>query len=163
MIETWSMTEALRPRLGSSLAEDPALCEGAVRLLQSYAPYKDSFQSVSKKLEDYLFNALYERLGPSMNARMDDGTTRRIRISELPDLADDAMGVLFDSLNVYSVNYEALHAYCMETGSFSGLRALYTRFSELTPTGERRIIARIIRDNYPKARWQQFLREEDEP
>ena len=160
MIETWHIAEALRPRLGSALAEDRNLCEGAAALLRGYAPYKDSFQSVAARVEDYLFNALYERLGPGMSARMDDGSSRRIRMNELPDAADDVMGVLFDSLNVYSVNYETLHSYCMETGSFSALRTLYTRFEDLTPVGERQVIARIIRDNYPSSRWESWLKED---
>ena len=34
MIETWHIAEALRPRLGSALAEDRDLCEGAAALLR---------------------------------------------------------------------------------------------------------------------------------
>ena len=162
MIESWNMSEALRPRLGSSLAEDKALCEGAVGLLRSWAPYKDTFASMATRMEDYLFNALYERLGPGMKAHMDDGSTRRIRTAELPDLADDAMGVLFDSLRVYSVNYEALHAYCMETGSFSALKTLYLQYESLTPVSERKLIAKILRDNYPEERWKSWLKPDDE-
>ncbi len=160
MIESWQMSEALRPRLGSALADDPGICGAAVSLLQSYAPYRDTFASVASRMETVLFNALYERLGPAMSARMDNGVSRRIRMNELPELADDAMGVLFNSLRVYSVNYEALHAYCMETGSFSGFRALCTRFGELCPPEERRIIARMIRGSYPPARWESWLKEE---
>ena len=88
---------------------------------------------------------------------MDGGRTRRVRTAELKDAADDVMGVLFDSLKVYSVNYDILHDYCMETGSFSALRVLYTRYQEFLPEGERRIIARIIRDNYPASAWENWL------
>ena len=83
------------------------------------------------------------------------------RAAEMKDAADDVMGVLFDSLKVYSVTYDALHAYCMATGSFSALRALYTRFGEFVAPADRRIIARVIRDTRPRSDWESFLDPED--
>ena len=161
MIETWNVREALRPRLGSALVDEPGIMDGIAQSLRSYAPYRDTFSGLASRLEEDLFNLLYEHLGPAMSARMDNGMTRRIRTSELKDAADDVMGVLFDDLKVYSVNYEAIHAYCMETGSFSALRVLYTRYASFMQEGERRIIARIIRDNYPVSSWESWLSPSD--
>ena len=157
MIETWHVRDALRPRLGSALVDEPGFLDGITHTLRSFAPYKDTFASMAARLEEDLFNLLYERLGSGMSAKMDSGERRRIRTAELKDAADDVMGVLFDDLRVYSVHYEALHAYCMETGSFSALRVLYTRYGDFMQEGERRIIARIIRDNYPAARWEAWI------
>ena len=160
MVTAWDVREVLRFRFGSALADDPGFAEGTAALLNEYASYRDTFQSLAARVEDYLFNALYERLGPSMSARLDDGSCRRILTSELAYAADDVMGVLFDSLKVYSVSYEALHAYCMETGSLSGFRTLCTRFSEFMPLSERRVIARVIRASYPPELWESWLTEE---
>ena len=157
MVDAWQIREALCPRLGSALVDDPSFCVPLAQLLNAYSPYKDSFSALAERLEDRLFNLLYERLGSGMSAKMDSGERRRIRTAELKDAADDVMGVLFDDLRVYSVHYEALHAYCMETGSFSALRVLYTRYGDFMQEGERRIIARIIRDNYPAARWEAWI------
>lgn len=157
MIEPWQVEEVLRPRFGSALVEDAGFCEGAASLLQSYAPYKDSFDSMASRVEDYIFNALYDRVGSGMTVRLDNGTSRRILTKELPEAADDVMGVLFDSLRVYSVNYESLHEYCMRAGSFTALRALYTRFSSFMPESERQVLARVIRSSYPSSRWEGWL------
>ena len=157
MIETWHVRDALRPRLGSALVDEPGFLDGITHTLRSFAPYKDTFASMAARLEEDLFNLLYERLGPGMSVTMDGGRTRRVRTAELKDAADDVMGVLFDSLKVYSVNYDILHDYCMETGSFSALRVLYTKYQVFLPEGERRIIARIIRDNYPASAWENWL------
>ena len=157
MIDTWGVREALRPRLGSALVDEPGFLDRVTHTLRSYAPYKDTFASLSAKLEDDLFNLLYERLGPGMAVTLDNGVTRRVRTAELKDAADDVMGVLFEDLKVYSVSYEALHAYCMETGSFSALRVLYQKYEDFMPAGEKRIIARIIRDNYPPSAWESWL------
>ena len=161
MIENWHVREALRSRLGSALVDEPGIPDRAADVLRSYAPYKDTLAGLAVRVEDALFNTLYERLGPSMTVRMDDGTTRRVRTAELKDAADDVMGVLFDRLKVYSVSYDALHAYCMECGSFTAMRTLYCRFGDFLPESERKIMARIIRDSRPRAVWENWLDPED--
>jgi len=163
MIESWHVREALRPRLGSALVDIPGIWDRAALLLQRYAPYRDTFEGLAARLEDVIFNAVYEQLGPSMGARMDDGSVRRIRSTEMKDAADDAMGVLFDHLKVYSVNYEALHEYCVASGSFSAMRVLYTRYAEFMSPQERKILVRIIRDSRPRSVWESWLDPEDIP
>jgi len=163
MIESWHVADALRSRFGSALADTPGIWDRAASLLQHYAPYRDTFDGLAARLEDVLFNTVYEQLGPSMGARMDDGTVRRIRAAELKDAADDVMGLLFENLKVYSVTYDTLHNYCMETGSFSAMRVLYTRYADFMPAPERRILARVIRDSRPRSDWENWLDPEDLP
>ena len=161
MIEAWHVREALRSRFGSALVDQPGIWDRAASLLQRYAPYRDTFEGLAAQLEDVIFNTVYEQLGPSMGARMEDGSVRRIRSAEMKDAADDVLGVLFESLKVYSVNYDALHAYCMETGSYAAMRVLYTRYQEFLPAEERKIIARIIRDSRPRVEWESWLNPAD--
>ena len=161
MIESWHVREALRPRFGSALVDVPGIWDRAAALLQRYAPYKDTFADLASRLEDVIFNTVYEQLGPSMGAQMDDGTVRRSRSAELKEAADDVMGVLFDQLKVYSVTYDSLHDYCMSSGSLSAMRVLYTRYREFMPASERKILARIIRDNRPRDFWENWLDPED--
>ncbi len=162
MIESWHVREALRSRFGSALVDQPGIWDKTASLLQNYAPYHDTFEGLAAKVEDAVFNAVYEQLGPSMGAVMEDGSVRRIRAAEMKDAADDVMGVLFDNLKVYSVTYDALHAYCMATGSFAALRVLYTRFGEFVTPADRRIMARVIRDTRPRSDWEAFLDPEDQ-
>ena len=157
MIESWHVREVLRPRFGSALMDTPGVPDPAAALLRSYASYKDTFADLAGRLEDVLFNTLYEHLGPSMTVRMDDGSTRRVRTAELKDAADDVMGILFGQMKVYSVNYDSLHAYCMESGSFSAMKTLYTQYGAFLPDSERKIMARIIRDSRPREQWESWL------
>jgi len=161
MIESWHVREALRSRFGSELVDIPGIWDRTAALLQKYAPYRDTFGGLAERLEDVIFNTVYEQLGPSMGARMDDGSVRRIRSAELKDAADDVMGILFDNLKVYSVTYDALHEYCMSAGSFAAMRILYTRYAEFMPAPERKILARIIRDSRPRKDWESWLDPED--
>lgn len=157
MVESWHIREALCSRLGSALVDEPGFLDPLANMLRSYAPYKDAFTDLSSRVEEKLFNMLYDRLGSSMSVQMNDGSIRRVRTAELKDAADDVMGVLFDQLKVYSVNYHALHTYCMSSGSFAAMKALYTRFADFMPPEERIILARIIRDSRPKSQWENWL------
>ena len=157
MIESWHVREALRTRLGSALVDEPGFPDPLAALLRSYAPYRDTFADLASRVEDTLFNMLYDRLGASMSVRMNDGTIRRVRTVELKEAADEVMGVLFDRLKVYSVNYEALHSYCMASGSFSAMKTLYTRYQEFMPADERMILARVIRNSRPRSEWEEWL------
>ena len=157
MIESWHIREVLRSRLGSALVDEPGFAEPLADILRSYASYKDTFESLAEKVEDKLFNMLYDRLGSSMSVRMNDGTLRRVHTTELKDAADDVMGVFFDQLKVYSVNYEALQSYVMKSGSFSAMRGLYTRYGEMLSAGEKQMLARVIRDSRPQAEWEEWL------
>ena len=164
MIEAWHVREALRSRFGSALVDQPGIWDRTASLLQRYAPYKDTFESLAAQLEDSVFNAVYDLVAfdaGACQARMEDGSVRRIRSAEMRDAADDVLGVLFDRLKVYSVNYEALHEYCMATGSFAALRVLYTRYAEFMSPEERKIIARVIRDTRPREQWEEWLDPED--
>ena len=157
MIESWHVREALRGRLGSSLVDEPGFADPLADVLRSYASYKDTFSILAARVEDTLFNMLYNRLGSSMSVRMNDGSFRRIRTSELRDAADDVMGVFFDQLKVYSVNYDALQAYAMESGSFSAMRVLYTRYADLMTGEERKVLAKVIREARPDSDWKEWL------
>ena len=157
MIESWHIREALRSRLGSSLVDEPGFADPLAELLRSYSSYKDTFADMASRVEDSLFNILYNRLGSAMTVRMDDGSFRRVRTSELKDAADDVMGVLFEKMKIYSVSYNALQAYVLETGSFSAMKALYTRYAEFMSPKERQLLESVIRGARPCSEWEEWL------
>ena len=163
MIESWHIREALRGRLGSSLVDEAGFTDPLAELLRSYAAYKDTFPGLAARVEDMLFNMLYNRLGPSMSVRMNDGTFRRVYTSELKDAADDVMSVLFNSLKVYSVTYHALHSYAVESGSFSAMRCLWTRFGSFMTPEEKAVLSRVIRNARPRSDWEEWLDQSPPP
>lgn len=164
LVSVSDVQDILRSFLGSAVADAPGFAEGFCRILRSYVPWKDEFASLARRMEDYLFNALYERLGSSMTVRLDDGSFRRIRIADLPSLVDGALYPFFASLDRCADQYERLHSYWMKSGSFSAMRALYLCFPGFLPEQERRIIERIVRENIPfplQNEW--FTRKDDTP
>ena len=152
MIQADSVREALRRCLGSVLADD-ALVEGVRRVLEHYRPGKDTYSDLAGQMEHFLFNSLYDRLGPGMSFRSDDGCRRRILLSDLPLLADQMLFPLFEGLKPWSVDYERLYAWWMESGSWSAMFALILVFRDFLPAQDRLVISRVIRENVPPRLW----------
>ncbi len=158
-IKTSDVRQALRPTLGTELVDGAPVAEQVAQALRAYAPYRDTFFTLQERLANTLFNLLYSLLGPSMTVRLDDGSSARIRISDLTDIADDAMYALFNSLTVYSVNYENLKDYSLRAGSLSAMRVLYEKYDAFQSPEEKRLMARIIRGGYPQRRYTAWLPE----
>lgn len=143
--------DALRPHLGSDVVEHTTLCDGALRVLLRYAPYRDTLDMLSKRVESYLFDTLYDYLGDSMTVLLDNGQLVRIHMRELPMLADEVMGVLFRSMQVYSITYEKLRDYAMRSGSLCAMRTLRERFDSFLSPEERTLMERILQDRNGEA------------
>lgn len=158
-IKTSDVRQALRPSLGSELVDGTPVAEQMAQVLRGYASYRDTFFTLQERLANTLFNMLYSLLGPSMTVRLDDGSSVRIRISDLPDIADDAMYALFSGLTVYSVNYESLKDYSLRAGSLSAMRVLYEKYDAFQSPEEKRLMARVIRGGYPQSRYTAWLPE----
>ena len=124
------VAQALRPYLGTPLVTETSLCAHLAQVINAYAPYRDSFEDLARRVEKCLFDELYTILGAQMILRLDDGRLIRIRMRELPELADEAMGALFEGMKVYSVNYDNLKDYAMRCGSLSAMRVLYQKYAE---------------------------------
>lgn len=162
-IRTEQVRAALRLRLGSDMVQETDVADRAADVLRGYSPYRDTLEALSERLCNTLFDCLYRSLGPRMTVRLDSGAMVRIRIQELPEVADDAMGALFEALTVYSVSYGLLKDYSLRSGSLSAMRVLYQRYDAFQSAQEKEIIARIVRDRYPAERYQAWLPAEAVP
>ena len=159
MVKLSDVRAALRPVLGSELVDGAEVAEQAAHVLRSYAPYKDTFETLAEKLANTLFNALYTLLGPAMTVRLDDGALVRIHIRDLPDIADEVLYALFTGLTVYSVSYQNLQDYALRSGSLSAMRTLLESYGAFMSAEERECMGRVVRDGYPEARWSRWMKE----
>lgn len=159
-ISTYSVKCALRPYLGSDMVDGTPIAEEAAHALRSFAPYKDTLEDLAQRVANALFDVLYSTLGPRMTLRLDSGDMVRIHMQDLPDVADAVLGVMFDGMTVYSVNYQTLKDYSLRTGSLSAMRVLYQKYDDFQSPEEKALMARIIRDNHPAERYQSWLKDE---
>ena len=157
MIQSELIRDTLLRCFGAALAEDASLVEGIREVLEDFRPGRDSFADLSVKMEHFLFNALYERLGPGMSFRGDDGSRRRILLSDLPLLTDQMLFPLFASLKPWSVDYERLRSWWMESGSCAAMIALLLTFSDFLSSQDRLVLKRAILENVPSVLWPENL------
>ena len=148
MIDLSLMRQSLHIPFGEVLSSDPGFAEGAANLLQRYAFCRD-YAELSRQMEDYLFNALYERLGPGMALPSKNGISRRFFVSDLPEAADAALFPLFFSLPPNAENYAVLHDFWLSSASFSAMRTLYLRYTRYLPYSEKIYIEHIVSENVP--------------
>ena len=143
------LAQALRPYLGTPLVTETSLCAHLAQVINAYAPYRDSFEDLARRVEKCLFDELYAILGLQMILRLDDGRLIRVRMRELPELADEAMGAMFEGMQVYSVSYDNLKDYAMRCGSLSAMRVLYERYRTFQRAEETAELRRVLQERYP--------------
>lgn len=160
-ISTYNVKCALRPYLGSDMVDATPIAEEAAHALRSYAPYKETLEDLALRVANALFDVLYSVLGPRMTIRLDNGDMVRIRMDDLPSLADAVLGVMFDGMTVYSVNFQNLKDYSLRTGSLSAMRVLYQKYDDFQSQEEKDLMARIIRDNHPRERYATWLKDKE--
>lgn len=147
----------LLPQLGTQTIDQTALAEQTTQILRDFAFRHQSLEELTKQLTDTIFSALYTHLGPRMTLTLDSGRQIRVHMAEIPDLADSLLGVLFDSFPDSEATLSLLRDYALRATSLSAMRALLTRFSAVQSPEEQAILRRIIRDNYPPERYEDWL------
>lgn len=142
--------ELLRPRLGTPMVEQTMLCPRLANVFAEYAASGPVFGEMREAAEAVLFDECYNALGESMHVRLDDGRETRIWLRMLPDLADEAMGALFEELPVYSATYRSLMNYMVSSGSYSALRVLYQQYRKFLSDEDYAELQRVMRERYPE-------------
>jgi len=156
-ISTDAVRQLLVPSLGTEVLRQTGLEQTIAGLLRAYSPYRTTLLELGEGLCNRLFSDLYALLGPRMTVRLDDGSLRRISLQALPDIADDAMGALFDAMTISPDHQQALTEYAMHRTSLAAMRVLLLKYGASMEEMEKDILRRIIRDNYPPEKYASWL------
>lgn len=156
-IRTAQVREALEPFLGTEVLAQTAMAEHAAEALRRFMPHQQPLEALAEQLCRLIFDDLYAHLGQRMTLRLSDGRQVRVRMADIPDLADSVLGVLLDSLPENQATLDLVRTYAMQTTSLSAMRALLLRFGSCQSPDEQAILRRIIRDNYPPERYAAWL------
>ena len=149
--------ELMRPWLGSNIVDGTPLCHDIALILMQYDGGAHQFEELRKQVESCLFNALFEMLGVHMTLRLDNGREQRIWLEQLPVIADEAMGALYEAMPVYSPNYRILTEYMLKSGSFSAMRVLCCMYRRYMDDSEYNRIVSVVRETYPPERYAAWL------
>ncbi len=148
---------ALRPWLGTLFLSSNGFAQAVTQRLQEYAPYRQTLEDFHQEMESFILTGLNRCTGGSMRVMLDNYRTVRLALQDLEWLTDDVMGVLFDKLTPFSMNYMKLSDYSLHVESLAALRVLYQKYASFLTEEEFRFLVEMIRRTYPTHRYEAWL------
>ena len=147
LISLVDVKQVLDGCFGPELVSATTLAADCAGLLRCWMPGVGTVDALRTQLEECLFSGFYASLGPSLVFHPAKGQPIRVVLDALPEAADRLLLIPFLQLSVTAGNYALLKEYAMRSGSTAAICALYRRFSAFQSEEERRVQARILREN----------------
>ncbi len=148
---------ALRPWLGTFFLTSNQFSQSVAQKLQEYAPYRQSLESLHEELESFMIRGLSRLTGGDMRVMLDNYKTIRLSLQDIQWMTDDVMGVLFDKLTPFSMNFIKLNDYALHVESLAAMRVLYQKYATFFSDEEFRFLIEMIRKTYPPPRYEAWL------
>lgn len=156
-IQLADVERVLRPWLGTMFLSSNSLAQDIADRLREYAPYRQTLESLHEEMGPFLLTRLNRYTRGSMRIILDNYHTVRLTLQDLEAITDDVMGVLFDRLTPFSMNFVKLNDYALHGESLSAMRVLYQKYASFFTEEEFRFLVEMIRRAYPPARYQSWL------
>ncbi len=157
-ISAMDVRAAFEPLLGARFVDSTPLCQCAADCLRLYAPSMMTLENMFTRVREVIFGEMYAALGQGMLLTLENGVRLRLRLKDIDTLADEALGVLLDTLPGDQLPLTTLRAFALESGLLCAMRVLLQRYGSVLPSMERDMLARIIRENHPADRYAAWLK-----
>ena len=151
------MERVLRPWLGTTFLASNSFADGLTEKLQDYAPYRQTLEDLRTEVERYIVTKINRFTGSTMQVMLDDYHTCRLTLQSVERMTDEVMGVLFDNLTPFSMNFEKLNDYALRVESLSAMRVLYQRYASFFSEEELHFLVYKIREIYPPQCYESWL------
>lgn len=157
-VEVKDVEKVLRPWVGSLLLSSSTLAGDIACVLMEYAPYRHTLVQLRDCVAGDLLTGLNRATGGNMTIVQDNYKTRRLNLRDMEWMTDDVMGVVFESLTVFSANFEKLNDYALHEESLAAMRVLYQKYRAFFTDEEYAFLVRMIKSIYPVERYAMWLR-----
>ena len=148
---------ALEPMLGAQYLSATPLCGDVADCLSRYTPSCMTPNDMFLKVREVIFGDLYAALGQGMVLTLENGVRLRLRLKDIDTLADEALGLLLDTLPGDQLPLTFLRPFALETGLLCAMRVLLQRYGAVLPSMEREMLIRIVKENHPADRYSSWL------
>ncbi len=153
------VNDVLKPWLGALFLMSTPLSQEITGQMKRYSPARESFSQLRDRLEHQLLVSISKLTRSSMCIMAEDYQPRRLTLSDIEDMADELMGLIFDRLSPFSSNFERVNAYALQHASLSALRVLYQKYAAYYSQEQFQFMISMIKKLYPKERYQPWLKE----
>lgn len=147
----------LRPWLGTFFLTSNTFSNSVAQKLQEYAPYRQTLESLHEEMESFILRGVNRVTGGSMQVILDNYHTVRLSLHDIEWMTDDVMGVLFDRLTPFSMNFIKLNDYALHVESLAAMRVLYQKYASFFTEEEFRFLVDMIQKTYPRHRYEAWL------
>ena len=147
----------LRPWVGTMFLSSNSFAEGLAQKLKEHAPYRQTLMDLRTDIESYMVTKLNRFTNGDMRVMLDNYRTVRLSLHDVQAMTDDAMGLLFDRLTPFSMNFEKLNDYALRVESLAALRVLYQKYASFFSEDEFRFLINMIQTVYPQHRYEAWL------
>ena len=148
----------LRPWLGSLFLSSNDLADQLTERMSHYAPYRQTLESLRDELEVLLLTRVNSFTRGSLTVILDNYRSRRMGKSEIEDITDDLMGLIFEKLTPFSANFIKLNDYSLHVASLNAMKVLYEKYASYFEPEEFAFMVSVIRNVYPEQRWKSWLK-----
>jgi len=148
---------ALRPWLGSTFLAACPIVQGLAIKLQTHAPYRQTLEELRDEVESYIITYVNRFTGGDMRVMLDGFNAVRLSLQDIAWMADDSMGLLFDSLPPISANFHKLNDYALKVESLAAIRVLYQKYRAFYTEEQYQFLVRMIRSIHQPFRYSQWL------
>lgn len=149
--------QVLRPWLGTLFLSSNTLAEGVAQKLKEHAPYRQTLETLRTEIESYMITNLNRLTHGDMRVMLDNYRTVRLSLQDILWMTDDVMGVLFDRLTPFSMNFEKLSDYALHVESLAAMRVLYQKYASFFSEEEYRFLIKMVKKTYPAYRYEAWL------
>lgn len=149
--------QVLRPWLGTLFLSSNTLAEGIAQKLQGHAPYRQTLETLRTEIESYMVTNLNRLTHGDMRVMLDNYRTVRLSLQDILWMTDDVMGLLFDRLTPFSMNFEKLSDYSLRVESLAAMRVLYQKYASFFSEEEYSFLIKMIKKTYPAYRYEAWL------
>ena len=156
-VEVKDVERVLRPWVGSLLLSSSTLAHEIACVLMEYAPYRHTLAQLRDCVGHDLLTGLNRATGGSMTIVQDNYRTRRLTLHDIEWITDDVMGVVFESLTVFSANFTKLNDYALHEESLAALRVLYQKYRSFFTDEQYQFLVRMVKSIYPVERYAEWL------
>ena len=156
-VDVQAVERVLRPWVGSMLLSATPLAPDIAGILRSFAPYRQTFEELKEAVEHELFTSISRVTGGNMCIVLDDYGTRRLKLRDMQWMTDDVMGLVFDSLTIFSANFQKLNEYALREESLAALRVLYLKYQKFFTPEQFDFLVRMIKTIHPPERYESWL------
>jgi hypothetical protein len=156
-VEVKDVERVLRPWLGTMLLSSTPLTETVAGLVMNFTPYRQTLAELKKSVSHELLTGVSRATGGNMCIVLDDYRSKRLTLKDMEWMTDDVMGLVFDSLTPFSVNFDKLNDYALHEESLAALRVLYQKYAKFFSEDQYAFLIQMIQKIYPPERYAGWL------